>query len=111
MINKIKEYFKYKKNAKTAKREIAKMVAITLPTINDVLERKAEIVKFVVKLTDETKNIEGEKLIEMVLNEVSSALQSDNARIVQILSYIAKLEPRDIQKIITHAIVETNENT
>ena len=111
MLNKIKEYFRYKKNAKTTKREIAKMAAITLPTINDVLERKAEILKFVTKLTDETKNIEGEKLIEMVLNEVSSALQSDNGRIIQILSYIAKLEPRDIQKIITHAIVETNQNT
>lgn len=111
MFYKIKEYFRYRKNAKKAKREIAKMATITLPTINDVLERKAEILKFAIRLTDETKNIKGEKLIEMVLNEVSSALQSNNERIIQILSYIAKLEPKDIQKIITHTIVETNQNT
>lgn len=53
----------------------------------------ADIVKFVVKLTNETKNVDGERLIAMVLNEVSTALHTDNSRIIDILTYMASLSP------------------
>lgn len=107
MINRIREYIEYRKNKKIAKRELAKMAATTLPVIRNVSDKATDISKFVIKLTNETKHIKGEKLVEMVLNEVSTVLQTDNNRIIEILSYIANLQPSEIQKILTHSIVET----
>ena len=107
MINKIKEYLEYRRNKKIAKRELAKMATTTLPVIREVSGKGTDIAKFVVKLTNETKNIKGERLIELVLNEVSTALQTDNNRIIEILTYMASLSPQDIQKILVHSVAET----
>ena len=107
MIKRIKEYLEYRKNKKIAKREFAKMVATTLPVIRKVSDKGADIVKFIVKLTNESKNVEGERLVEMVLNEVSTALKTDNNRIIEILTYMASLSPQDIQKVLVHSAVET----
>ena len=107
MINRIKEYFEYRGNKKIAKRELAKMAATTIPVIREVSDKGADIAKFVVKLTNETKNIKGERLVELVLNEVSTALQTDNNRIIEILTYMASLSPQDIQKVLVHSAVET----
>ena len=107
MINRIKEYLEYRKNKKIAKREFAKMAATTLPVIRKVSDKGADIVKFIVKLTNESKNVEGERLVEMVLNEVSAALKTDNNRIIEILTYMASLSPQDIQKVLVHSAVET----
>ncbi len=107
MIDKIKEYLEYKKNKKIAKRELAKMAATTLPVIRETFGKVVDIAKFIIKLTNEAKNVENEKLVEMVLNEVSTVLQTDNARIIEILTYMANLQPDDIQKIVVHSMVET----
>ena len=107
MINKIKEYFEYRRNKRIAKRELAKMAATTLLVIREVSDKGIDIAKFVVKLTNETKNIKGERLVELVLNEVSTALQTDNNRIIEILTYMASLSPQDIQKVLVHSAVET----
>lgn len=107
MIKKIREYVEYRKNKKIAKRELAKMGATVLPVVRTVSTKGVDIVKFVVKLTNETKNVDGERLIAMVLNEVSTALQTDNNRIIEILSYMASLSPEDIKKILVHSMVET----
>lgn len=107
MINRIKEYFEYRKNKRIAKYELAEMVATTLPVIREVYDKGTDIAKFVVKLTNDTKNVEGEKLVEMVLNELSTALQTDNNRIIEILTYMASLSPQDIQKVLVHSAVET----
>lgn len=76
MINKFKEYLEYRHNKRIAKRELAKMAATTLPVIRELFDKGTDIAKFVVKLTNETKNIKGEKLVELVLNELSTALQT-----------------------------------
>ena len=107
MINKIKEYFEYRRNKRIAKRELAKMVATTLPVIREVSDKGTDIAKFIVKLRNETENIKGERLVEMVLNEVSTALQTDNNRIIEILTYMASLSTQDIQKILVHSVAET----
>ena len=107
MINKIKEYFEYRRNKRIAKRELAKMAATTLPVIREVSDKGTDIAKFIVKLTNETKNIKGERLVKMVLNEMSTALQTDNNRIIEILTYMASLSPQDIQKVLVHSAVET----
>lgn len=107
MINRIKEYLEYRRNKKIAKRELAKMAATTLPVIREVSDKGTDITKFVVKLTNETKNIKGERLVELVLNELSTVLQTSNNRLIEVLSYVASLSPEDIQKIIVHSVVET----
>lgn len=107
MINKFKEYLEYRRNKRIAKRELAKMAATTLPVIRELSDKGTDIAKFVVKLTNETKNIKGEKLVELVLNELSTALQTSNNRLIEILAYIASLSHEDIQKIIVHSVVET----
>lgn len=107
MINKFKEYLEYRKNKNIAKRELAKMAATTLPVIREVSDKGTDIAKFVIKLTNETKNIKGERLVELVLNELSTALQTDNNRIIEILTYIASLSPEDIQKVLVHSVAET----
>ena len=107
MIKRIKEYLEYRRNKRIAKRELAKMAATTLPVIREVSDKGTDIAKFIVKLTNETKNIKGERLVELVLNEVSTALQTDNNRIIEVLTYMASLSPQDIQKVLVHSMVET----
>ena len=110
MMKRIKEYLEYRKNKKIAKIELAKMAATTLPVIREVSDKGTDIAKFIVKLTNETKNIKGERLVEMVLNEASTALKTDNNRIIEILTYMASLSPEDIQKVLVHSITETLPN-
>ena len=110
MIKLINEYLEYRRNKKNIKRELVKMAATALPVIRKVSDRGVDIAKFAVKLTNETKNIKGERLIELVLNELSNALQTNNSRIIEILTYMANLEPEDIQKILVHSMVETIPN-
>ena len=107
MIKRIKEYLEYRRNKRIAKRELAKMAATTLPVIREVSDKGTDIVNFIVKLTNESKNVEGERLVGMVLNEVSTALKTDNNRIIEILTYMASLSPQDIQKVLVHSAVET----
>lgn len=113
MIKKIKEYLEYRRNKKIAKRELAKVTATTLPVVREVFGKGTNIAKFIVRLTNEMNNIEGERLIELVLNEISTILQTDNNRIVEILTYMVNLKPEEIQKILMNSLVETmpkNEN-
>lgn len=107
MINKFKEYLEYRRNKKLAKRELAKMAATTLPVIREISDKGTDIAKFVIKLTNDTKNIKGERLVELVLNELSTVLQTSNNKLIEVLSYVASLSPEDIQKIIVHSVVET----
>lgn len=107
MTIKIKKYLEYRRNRRIAKRELVKMAATTLPVIREVSDKGTDIAKFVVKLTNAAKNVKNEKLIELVLNEVSTALQTDNNRIIEILSYMANLSSEDIQKILVYSMVKT----
>lgn len=107
MIKRIGEYLEYRRNKKIAKKELARMAATTLPVVREISNKGTDIIKFLFKLTNETKNIKGEKLAEMVLSEISSVLQSDNGRIIEILTYMANLQPSEIQKILVHSMVET----
>lgn len=111
-MKRIKDYLNYKRNKRIAKREFVNIAATILPTINILSNKSADIIKFIVNLTNETKNIKGERLVELVLNEVSSALQTDNNRLIEILTYMANLSPEDMRKILIHSVVEntTNDN-
>ena len=107
MIKRVKEYLGYKRNKRIAKRELARMAATLLPAIREISDKGVDIVKFIMKLTNETKNIDGEKLVEIILHELSVVLQTDNSRLIEILTYMAGLQPEDIQKILMYSMVKT----
>lgn len=106
-MSKFSEYAEYRRNKKIARRELAKMAATTLPVIRELSDKGNNVVKFIKRVDKSTRDVGSEKLIQMVLNEISTALQTDNERIVQIGQYMATLSPQDIQKILVHAMVET----
>ncbi len=105
-MKKITEYLEYRKNKRTAKRALVRLAACVLPAIGDTAVKGADIIKFVIRLTSAAKDMNGERLVEMVLSEVSDALQSDNEHIIEILTYMAALNPEDIRKILIHSAVE-----
>lgn len=107
MRDRIKEYLEYRKNKKIAKRELAKMAATALPVVREASDKGTDIAKFVVKLVNTTKGVDGEKFIEMILDEAASILKTDNNRIIEILTYMANLSPEEIQKVLVHSMVET----
>lgn len=107
MITTLKNYSEYRLNKRIAKRELTKFAANTLPVINNFSCKSGDIIKFVTKLADETKHIDGERLVEMVLNELSNMLNTNNNRLVEVLTYIAGLTPEEIHDIIIHSMAET----
>lgn len=71
MISMIKNYLKYRKNKKIVKREMAIIGASLLPIISNASILSKDIILFISKLSKETKNVDGEILVKMVLDEVS----------------------------------------
>ena len=82
MIEKIKEYLEYRKNKKTAKRALVRIAAALLPAVQDTAEKGSDIINFIIRLAGTSKDMNGERLVEMVLSEVSDALQSDNEHLI-----------------------------
>lgn len=114
MIGIFKECLEYRKNKKIAKRELAKIAATALPIIRETTESKANIVKFLLSLSQSTKGMEGKELFEEVLNKTAEVLKTSDNRLLEIASYMAKLTPQDVQNILAHSRVATmakEENT
>lgn len=107
IVENIKNYFEYRRNIRVVKRELAGIGAVALPAVRDVSEKGADIVNFAIRLVKSAGSMDGEKLVEMVLNELGALLNTDYNRIMEILTYMASLQPGDIQKIISHSMVET----
>lgn len=111
MVSKIKKYLEYRKNKKTVKKELARIGANIMPIIGNASVISRDIILFITKLSNELNNVGGEKFVEMLLSQISEVLQSDNKRIVEVFTYIAQLSPKEMQKIITDAVVETMSET
>lgn len=108
-MKKIREYWEYRNNRKAAKKEFAKMAAAALPAIRRVTEKNAETVEFIHRLADSAKNIEGEQLVKLVLDEAADTLKTSNSRIIKILTYISNLSPEDMRRILVHSVAATME--
>lgn len=107
MLNKLKKYLEYRRNKKIVKREIATIGATFLPIVSNASSISKDIILFISKLSKELNTVDNEKFLNMLLNELSNVLQTDNERIVEILRYIAQLSPKEINTIITDAMVNT----
>lgn len=107
MFENIKANKEYRRNKKIAKREIAKIAATTLPVVREVSGKSADIVKFVVRLVNETKDINGDELVKVVISNIADVLKTSDNRLIEIITYIASLSPEDIQKVLVHSMVQT----
>lgn len=107
MIKRIREYMEYRNNVKIAKREMAKIMATTLPVVNKVSDKSKDIADCIINITNTSKGLDGKELLEVVLDEVSKTLLTNNERLIEIGSYMAQLSREDIHKILVHSIVET----
>ena len=107
MLNKIKEYITYRKNKKIAKRELAKVVATTLPVIREFAEHKAYTLDFIKNTALAAKNMDGSELVNMVVDAVAEMFAVDHERFIEVGSYLVSLSPEEIQKILMHSMVET----
>ena len=110
MINRIKDYLEYRRNKKIAKREIAKIAATTLPVVREVSGKSADIAKFVVRLVNETKDINGDELVKIVISNIADVLKTSDNCLIEIVTYMASLSPEDIQKVLVHSMVQTMPN-
>lgn len=109
MINKIKKYLEYKRNKKIVKRELAVIGVTFLPLLSNAGNITSTIVSFVSKMSNELNGVGGEKFFELLLDELSKTLQTDNERLIEIFSYIAQLSPKEIHSIVTDAIINTSD--
>ena len=74
MFQKIKHYITYRKACKTAKRELALLAAEVLPAVRTFSEKRLQTLQFIQKLADSTKNLEGEALIQELLETTAEKL-------------------------------------
>ena len=114
MIKKIKEYFEYKKNLRTVKRNIVKFGSTALPLVNLVTKNALGLVNFATRVLDECSNLKEDELLDrlqLIIKDSTSVLadkfETDEARLFEIVKYIVTLDITDIQKIIADAQVET----
>lgn len=107
MIKMMKEYFQYRKSRKFVKRKLMEVAAKELPVIEETTKKGNDIINFITRLVNATKNVENEKLIALVLNEVSSLLQTNSNRFIETLTYMANLQPQEIQKILAYSVVHS----
>lgn len=108
MFNKIRKYLEYRKNKKIIKKELAAIGASFLPIVANAGNVTSNFMSFITKISIELSNIHGETFFELLLNELSDLLKTDNERLLEILSYIAQLSPKEIQAVISDAIVNTS---
>lgn len=107
MFRKMREYLKYQTNRNTVKRELVAMAAAALPVVRGFTEKKADTLQFIQKVVDSGKSLEGEQLVNMLLEQIADKLATDKTRLIQILQYMASLSPEDMRKILVHSMVET----
>lgn len=107
MFENIKANKEYRRNKKIAKRELAKIMANTLPTVNKITVRGVDVLNFVNKTVEASKNVSGEEVIKIILSNLAEVLKTNESRIVEIFTYMASLSSEDREKIISHSVINT----
>lgn len=107
MFDRIKEYITYRKNKKIAKREFVQMLSTTLPAIREFAEHKTDTLDFIKNTALAAKDMDGSKLLNMVIDAVADMFSVDHKRFIEVGSYLMGLSPEEIQKILVHSMIET----
>lgn len=64
----MKNYITYLRNKKIAKREMTKLMATTLPVVNELIENKTGIVKTIINLIKSCDGLTGDDLRKEFIN-------------------------------------------
>ena len=107
MFENIKANKEYRRNKKIAKRELAKIMANTLPAVNKITVKGVDVLNFVNKTIEASKNVSGEEVIKIILSNLAEVLKTNESRIVEIFTYMASLSPEDREQIISHSVINT----
>ena len=99
MFENIKANKEYRRNKKIAKREFVKIMANTLPTVNKITVKGVDVLNFVNKTIEASKNVSGEEVIKIILSNLAEILKTNESRIVEIFTYMASLSPEDREKL------------
>ena len=114
MFNKFKEYMEYRRNKKVVKNELISLASTTLPLVSKVTGNALQLINFATYVMNECNTLSGEDLanrLQEIINDsvkiFADKFETDDARLYEIIQYIATLDKDDIQKIITEAQIET----
>lgn len=107
MFDRIKEYITYRKNKKTAKRELTRMLSTTLPVIREFAEHKADTLDFIKNTALTARDMDGSELVNMFINSIADMFSVSHERFIEVGSYLISLSPEERQKILLHSMVET----
>ena len=99
MFENIKANKEYRRNKKIAKRELVKIMANILPTVNKITVKGVDVLNFVNKTIEASKNVSGEEVIKIILSNLAEVLKTNESRIVEIFTYMASLSPEDREKL------------
>lgn len=108
MFNKIKNHFEYKRSLKRVKKELVEIGANLFPLINNTTSNALNFVNFLTHIMEECNKLEGDELITSVLNVIADKFETNESRLYEIVKYIATMSKEDLQKVLIHAMVETN---
>lgn len=109
-----KAYKKYKKNMKKVKYELVDTMVNVFPIMNTISSDGLKMLNFFKYAMGELKSLEGAELADRTQALITDSIktfadkfETDESRLFEITNYIVNLSPKEIQGIISHAIVET----
>ncbi len=106
-MKKVKEYLEFRKNCRVAREEMINFATVVFPVVTELTKNYFDIVKFVLSLTEASKNVADDELLKFILSETAKLLGKSENRIMEIITYMANLSEEDIQKILVHSVVES----
>lgn len=77
-MRKFKEYLEYMRNKKIAKREMTKLMATTLPVVNELIENKTGIVKTIINLIKSCDGLTSDDLRKEFITGLAEIVHDTN---------------------------------
>ena len=117
MLKKIKEYIQYKREIRKVKKEALAILNNVLPLVTTTSSNALKIIGFLINVAKVCNNLGENELMDRLqsifmetIKTFADKFETDETRIYEIIEYMAKLSPADIQKVISYAQVKTLKN-
>ena len=107
MFKTIKRKLEYRKNKRIIKEELFSVLALGVPKISYMIYRLSDLTDIISNAMDELESGEGTNVIETIIDKSVSYFGIDKSHLADVLKYMARLTPDEIQTIIYDAHVKT----
>lgn len=77
-MRKFKEYLEYMRNKKIAKREMTKLMATTLPVVNELIENGTDIANTIINLIKSCDGLTGDDLRKEFISGLAEIVHDTN---------------------------------